>query len=166
MPLPIFSRWPSVWDAIYAQLVTETQPGGRLVGVKGVTRTQYPSTANQSPYVGVQFTKSRWDIIGQRRRRENATFAVVIFSIANGSDALADPIESALSALRPLVNDGNGNGLEAILNGAGSFLAPFSVRSEITDLEYDILPTPDQQAQAIAYARFLLEVSDQVSSNG
>ena len=166
MALPGFSRWPSVWDVLYSQLVTETQTGGRLVGVKAVTHTQYPGTSNLSPSVGVQFLKSRWEVIGQRARREHATFAVVAFTVANGTDALADPIESALTALRPFINDGNGNGLEPVLNGAGVFLGLYSVKTEITDLEYDVLPTPDQQAQSIAYARFLLEVSDQVSSAG
>lgn len=166
MPLPTQSRWPLVWDTLFGQLQSESLTGGRIAGVKTVTHTQYPSMSNVFPAVGVQLVKATWEVIGQRRRRERAQFAVVLFTLAAPTDSAADPIENAIVALRPLVNDGQGNGLEPILNSAGVYLAPFSVQTVLTDIEYDILPNPDQQSQAVAYARCMLEVIDQVSSAG
>lgn len=166
MALPIQSRWPAAWDILYSQLVTETGPTGRISTVKAVTHHQYPSTTNQFPSVGVQFTKASWEIIGQRTRRETGQFAIVAFTIAAPTDDVADAIEAAVVALRPLVNDGNGNGLEPILNGIGAYLGGASIRTMLSDIEYDILPNPDQSAQAIAYARCMLDVVDQVASSG
>jgi hypothetical protein len=159
-----FGRWRENWDFLISTFTANIAPGFPLYGIQAITRTEVPAV-ELMPAIGIQFKKASWEIIGMQQRRVTQHFAITVAYQQDQADGVADTGSAAIAGLLPYVNDGTGKGIEPLLNDLGPQAGQW-VRSLITDLEMDVLGGETVGATAIAYARFMFEIVDQVKGGG
>lgn len=165
-----YSLWPQQWDTLAAALGEGADPhgirspGGKLDGVKYVSRAEWPDVpADLLPAIGCAFSGiPTFSIPLQGTREVTPIFVInVVDVVPFDRKATPDTSGVAMSALRKYVNDLSGNGVEPILASLGT-MGGFAIRSMITGLDYGIADELGEQSLSVVFARFVFSTVDRV----
>jgi hypothetical protein len=143
-----------MWDFVVEILAREqnfgtapgngTNPAARLQTVAMVDKSTWP-TFETFPYVGVQFRNFTEDLYGAKRFHQfEAYFDLVAVVQVTAVNENVLQLSDAWSALRPIINDGNGNGMFPILRDAQYYNLGYSQSGQgncemhqVTDLSFN-----------------------------
>jgi hypothetical protein len=144
----------AMWDYMFTVVAREqnfgaggpgtgTNPMGRLQTVAMVGKSTWPNFST-FPFVGLQFRNFTEEPYGAKRYHKFEAFfdIVVVVQVQTVGENILQ-LEDAWSALRLIVNDGNGNGVFPILRDAANYNMGVSVNgqanaesSHISDLAF------------------------------
>lgn len=162
-------------DALYDLILAATQAGGVLAvqpnqdgsaGIKLVEKVT-PPEQNIFPCIGVAFSDQD-DLdppVGARTRALVARFDIVLAVRRDYDHTVADTGAQARVDLRKYVNDGNGNGLSALLRSNPTLTSNGSancMKSYIKHFTEAVLRSEGDGAGVIATAIYQLETYDHV----
>jgi hypothetical protein len=145
----------AIWDFVVEVLAREqnfgaggpgtgTNSAGRLQTVAQVDKSTWP-TFETFPYVGAQFRNFTEDTYGaQRFHKFQAYFDLIAIIQVQAANENVLQLGNAWDALRPIVNDGNGNGMFPILRDAQYYNLGYSASGQancemhqVTDLSFN-----------------------------
>lgn len=158
------------WDALKSAIEADVAPGKRLSTVNYVARAFQLWTPNP-PTIGVQLvdapltprgalqrtmTSEYWVLVGTRSTKASAESNMGAYTPAN--------LEDAMNQLQPILADGNGNGLMAVLTDPANYsLGGWCYRMipSSPKIFWDI--QPGENAQIWAYAQITVAAEAIVS---
>lgn len=150
------------WDVLLTLIRNAAVPGGQLAAIN-LVESVAPPEQGVFPVVGVQFSDYAETTYGNRTHKITSTFDVVV-AVQQKFDArspIVDTTSSALTALRPLVNDGAGNGMSPLLR-ANPTLGGLCYRSYIQSMRYLVAQDAASSAGTIATAAYAYVCEDVV----
>lgn len=162
-------------DALYSIILAATQAGGVLAvqpnqdGSTGIQLVEKVAPPEQQVFPRIGLAFSDYDDqnppVGARTRELIARFDICIVVRRDYDHAVADTAAQARVDLRNYVNDGNGNGLSALLRGNPTLSYNGSANcivSRIKHFEESVLRAEGDSAGVIALAIYQFETMDHV----
>lgn len=159
-------QWAQIMTILQAQMV----PGGQLAGLKDLRKSLHLWTG-ALPAAGVQLIELTEEPRATRRNLVTTLFHILVSAdstaTVTGSTEVPANLDAALATLQPLVNDGNGNGITAILranfglvNASGQ---PLALRTQVKSVRYYNDIGAGETPQIFAYALIGFEAQVEVS---
>jgi hypothetical protein len=136
-----------IWDTIVSILASEMNvgPNGPGTGTNIAGRLQTVLEVRQSadigpnyPCIGVQQQRCTFSVSGTSRQAFEATFHVIIAAVASVAEATGlVTVDAAMTQLRQITADGQGNGVGPILRDQANFqLNGLAQRTLLSSWEY------------------------------
>jgi len=107
--------WQAIKQFLLVTLRNEMAPGGALEGLAAVEPV-CPPQSHATPVLGFQFRTNSDTTLGQQVSRVTAVFEFQVNVLRDFDPAKTDAAKQTLDLVENWWNDGNGNGLGAVLN--------------------------------------------------
>ena len=132
----------AMWDTLYTSIKNEAAPTKRLAPLVDVRKSAQLARGT-GPCCAVQLTA--WQHVapyGTRRQELDVEFKIMLGAPSIGVDGTTTArdgnLDDAMASLRAVVDDGNGNGLVAVLNDPATFaLGGNAMQSRLGDAHFD-----------------------------
>lgn len=122
LPITYSAASNAIWDALYNLLNAQAVVGGKLATVKNVIKGgQFAAEIVPAIAIDLESWSSSWH--SSRRRRVVIQYRIYAAASSMQTPTRVSNLKDARATLAPILDDGAGNGIEAIFGSASNFAA-------------------------------------------
>lgn len=121
-PITSSAATNAIWTALYNLLNAQAMAGGKLATVKSVIMgAQFASQLVPAIAIDLESWNAQW--FAARRRKVTIAYRIYVAASSVQTATRIANLKDARASLAPILDDGNGNGIEPILGLPANFAA-------------------------------------------